>query len=296
MMTKSYIDLHMHSMYSDDGEYTPTQLVDMCHEAGVKIMAIADHNWVKANEEAKKHADELGMTYIPAIEIDCTYKGVNLHVLGYGIDNQEVFNQLGEDIEKQEIACSMKKLELTNALGFDLKKEQLDALSTNGVYTGEMFGEALLNDSRYEDHELLKPYRQGGERSDNPYVNFYWDYYAQGKPCYTEIHFPTLEETIQLIHQHGGVALLAHPGNNLKGQFELFDEMVALGLDGVECFSSYHTTETNEYFYNKAKELNVLYTCGSDFHGKTKPSIHLGENGCLNPQEIEDCLKAHHLI
>lgn len=296
MMTKSYIDLHMHSMYSDDGEYTPTQLVDMCHETGVKIMAIADHNWVKANEEAKKHADELGMTYIPAIEIDCTYKGVNLHVLGYGIDNQEVFNQLGEDIEKQEIACSMKKLELTNALGFDLKKEQLDALSTNGVYTGEMFGEALLNDSRYEDHELLKPYRQGGERSDNPYVNFYWDYYAQGKPCYTEIHFPTLEETIQLIHQHGGVALLAHPGNNLKGQFELFDEMVALGLDGVECFSSYHTTETNEYFYNKAKELNVLYTCGSDFHGKTKPSIHLGENGCLNPQEIEDCLKAHHLI
>lgn len=296
MMTKSYIDLHMHSMYSDDGEYTPTQLVDMCHEAGVKIMAIADHNWVKANEEAKKHADELGMAYIPAIEIDCTYKGVNLHVLGYGIDNQEVFNQLGEDIEKQEIACSMKKLELTNALGFDLKKEQLDALSTNGVYTGEMFGEALLNDSRYEDHELLKPYRQGGERSDNPYVNFYWDYYAQGKPCYTEIHFPTLEETIQLIHQHGGVALLAHPGNNLKGQFELFDEMVALGLDGVECFSSYHTSETNEYFYNKAKELNVLYTCGSDFHGKTKPSIHLGENGCLNPQEIEDCLKAHHLI
>ncbi|OUQ29647.1 phosphatase [Massilimicrobiota sp. An134] len=295
-MTKSYIDLHMHSMYSDDGEYTPTQLVDMCHEAGVKIIAIADHNWVKANEEAKKHADELGMTYIPAIEIDCTYKGVNLHVLGYGIDNQEVFNQLGEDIEKQEIACSMKKLELTNALGFDLKKEQLDALSTNGVYTGEMFGEALLNDSRYDDHELLKPYRQGGERSDNPYVNFYWDYYAQGKPCYTEIHFPTLEETIQLIHQHGGVALLAHPGNNLKGQFELFDEMVALGLDGVECFSSYHTTETNEYFYNKAKELNVLYTCGSDFHGKTKPSIHLGENGCLNPQEMEDCLKAHHLI
>lgn len=296
MMTKSYIDLHMHSMYSDDGEYTPTQLVDMCHEAGVKIMAIADHNWVKANEEAKKHADELGMTYIPAIEIDCTYKGVNLHVLGYGIDNQEVFNQLGEDIEKQEIACSMKKLELMNALGFDLKKEQLDALSTNGVYTGEMFGETLLNDSRYDDHELLKPYRQGGERSDNPYVNFYWDYYAQGKPCYTEIHFPTLEETIQLIHQHGGVALLAHPGNNLKGQFELFDEMVALGLDGVECFSSYHTTETNEYFYNKAKELNVLYTCGSDFHGKTKPSIHLGENGCLNPQEMEDCLKAHHLI
>ena len=101
---------------------------------------------------------------------------------------------------------------------------------------------------------------------------------------------------LYIIHQHGGVALLAHPGNNLKGQFELFDEMVALGLDGVECFSSYHTTETNEYFYNKAKELNVLYTCGSDFHGKTKPSIHLGENGCPQPYEIEQLLRTYQLI
>ena len=73
-MDKSYIDLHMHSMYSDDGEFTPTQLVDMCHEAGVRIMAIADHNFVKANQEAKQRCDELNMEYIPAIEIDCTYK------------------------------------------------------------------------------------------------------------------------------------------------------------------------------------------------------------------------------
>ena len=98
-MNKSYIDLHMHSLYSDDGEFTPTQLVEMCHEAGVKIMAIADHNWVKAIDEAKKKAEELKIKYIPAIEIDCTYKEINLHVLGYGIDcTNPAFNQLGEDI------------------------------------------------------------------------------------------------------------------------------------------------------------------------------------------------------
>ena len=62
---------------------------------------------------------------------------------------------MGKDILKQELNCSLKKLELTNQLGFDLKKEQLDALSSNGVYTGEMFGEALLKDERYVDHELL---------------------------------------------------------------------------------------------------------------------------------------------
>lgn len=292
----SYIDLHMHSMYSDDGEFTPTQLVDMCHDAGVKIMAIADHNWIKANKEAANRCKELGMIYIPAIEIDCTYKGINLHVVGYGIDGSEVFNKLGESIETQEQTCSLKKLELTNKLGFELTKDQLDALSTNGVYTGEMFAEALLKDPRYNDSDLLEPYREGGDRSDNPYVNFYWDYYAQGKPCYTEIKFPTLEETIKLIKEHGGISVLAHPGNNLKGQFEVFDEMIKLGLDGVECFSSYHPEEVNKYFYNKAKELNVLYTCGSDFHGKTKPAIHLGGNGCDVPEEVEDNLKKYGLI
>lgn len=296
-MKKSYVDLHMHSMYSDDGEFTLIKLVDMCHEVGVRIMSIADHNYVKAIDEASQRAKELNMKYIPAIEIDCTYKGINLHVVGYGIDYKKpIFNQLGDKVMEQELKCSAKKLELTNALGFELKKEQLDALSLNGVYTGEMFAEALLNDSRYNDHELLKPYREGGARSDNPYVNFYWDYYAQGKPCYTEVKFPSLEETIKIINDNGGVAVLAHPGNNLKGQFEIFDEMVKVGIQGVECFSNYHSKEVNEYFYNKAKELDILYTCGSDFHGKTKPAIVLGENGCFCPQNVEKLLKDYHLI
>lgn len=296
-MKKSYVDLHMHSLYSDDGEFTPTQLVDMCHDAGVKIMAIADHNWVKAIDEASQHANELGIKYIPAIEIDCTYQGINLHVVGYGIDHTNpAFNQLGQDILDQELMCSAKKIELTNALGFELDKSQLDELSENGVYTGEMFAEALLKDPRYADHELLKPYRKGGSRSDNPFVNFYWDYYAQGKPCYTEVKFPSLEKTIKMINDNGGVAVLAHPGNNLKGRFEIFDEMVKAGLQGVECFSSYHQDEVNEYFYNKAKELDILYTCGSDFHGKTKPAIELGGNGCPNSQEIEENLKKYKLI
>lgn len=291
MVMKSYIDLHMHSNYSDDGEYSPSQLVEMCYQEGIRIMAIADHNWLKGVKEAKNRAKELGIRCIGAIEIDCTYKGINLHVLGYGIKEDEVFNQLGEDILKQELASSMLKLDLTNKLGFELTKEQLDSVSSNGVYTGEMFAEVLLDDSRYLSCDLLKPYRKGGSRSDNPYVNFYWDYYAQGKPCYSEVKFPELTKIIDLIHSFGGKAILAHPGNNLKDKYYLFDEMVELGLDGVECFSSYHSQDINDYFYHKVKELKVMYTCGSDFHGKTKPSIYLGENGCNNPEEIEIFLK-----
>ena len=191
----------------------------------------------------------------------------------------------------------MKKLELTNQLGFKVTKKDLDQLSSNGVYTGEMFGEVLLGKEEYKDHELLKPYRDGGDRSDNPYVNFYWDFYAQGKPCYTEIVYPSLKETITLIHKHGGKAVLAHPGNNLKGKFEIFDEMMKLGYDGVECFSNYHTSDTVEYFFNKGKEYGIMTTCGSDFHGKTKPAIDLGECRCPYDEEfIEEVLIYNGLI
>lgn len=295
---KNYIDLHMHSYYSDDGEYTPSQLVEMCHKKGIKIMAIADHNSIKAIDEAMLKANELGMKYIPAVEIDCTFEKINLHVVGYGIDYHHAdFLALEENVLKQELESSMKKIELTRALGFDVTKEDLNQLSDNGVYTGEMFAEVLLNKEEYKDNELLKPYRPGGERSDNPYVNFYWDYYAQGKPCYTEIVYPSLQETIELIHRHGGKAVLAHPGNNLKGKFEVFDEMMKLGYDGVECFSNYHSVETVDYFYKKGQEYKIMMTCGSDFHGKTKPAIELGECRCPYDEEfIEDMLKNNGLI
>jgi len=285
-MLNKFIDLHMHSYYSDDGELSPSELVKICYDKGITIMAIADHNSVKAVEEARKEAFKYNIHYINAIEIDCTYKGINLHVLGYGIDyKNDIFSNHEENILRQEKECSAKKLELTNSLGFNLKKEQLDELSKNGVYTGEMFAEILLNDSRYKEHELLQPYRPGGNRSDNPYVNFYWDIYSQGKVCYTEIIYPSLNNTIRMISENGGIAVLAHPGNNLKGNFELFDEMIDAGIQGAEAFSSYHDTETAEYFLKKGREHNLLITCGSDFHGKTKPAIKLGETMCM----IDEC-------
>ncbi len=291
-----FIDLHMHSYYSDDGEYTPCQLVEMAHQKGIKIMAIADHNYVKANQEALKEANKYSMSYIPAIEIDCTFKDIDLHVLGYGISSSQ-FNELGDAILNQELQASEKKIQLVEQLGFQVNRDKLSELTNTGVYTGEMFGELLLNDERYHDHELLKPYRQGGSRSDNPYVNFYWDYFSQGRPCYVPIVFPSLNKVIDLIHHDGGIAVLAHPGQNLKGRFEVFDDMIKLGIDGVEAFSSYHNQETNDYFYRKAIKNHLMYTCGSDFHGKTKPSIKLGQMGCfIDEHEIEEQLKKYNLI
>ena len=83
-----------------------------------------------------------------------------------------------------------------------------------------------------------------------------------------------------MIKDNGGKAVLAHPANNLKNRFNLFNEIVTLGIDGVEAFCSYHDISSSDYFYREALKHSLIITCGSDFHGKTKPSVRLGESGC----------------
>ncbi len=112
-------------------------------------------------------------------------------------------------------------------------------------------------------------------------MNFYWDFYAQGKPCYAPMEYPALREAVDRIHQSGGKAVLAHPGVNLKGKEDLLDSLLTEGLDGLETFSSYHRPEQAVFYYDKAKDCGLFATCGSDFHGKTKPAVKLGGYGRL---------------
>jgi len=280
------VDLHMHTAYSDDGEFTPAELVLQCKKAGLRIIAFTDHNCVKANAEAQKEAELLNILYIPAVEIDCNYNGTNLHILGYQIDDtNDGFERIEQNILQQELTASKERLNLTKQLGFYVTEDELNALSngeiSGNVWTGEMFAEILLNKPEYQDSELLHPYRSGGLRSDNPYVNFYWDYYSQGKPCYVKIKFPDLDETVSIIRRSGGKAVLAHPGINLKENFSLLYNIIACGIDGIEAFSSYHDESSSRYFYDMARKNALMVTCGSDYHGKTKPSVRLGSTGCF---------------
>ena len=105
------MDLHMHSYYSDDGEFSPGELVRQCGMNGIRIMSIADHNSVRANEAGRQAALRAGITYVSGIEIDCTFRGVNLHVLGYGIDDtSHDFTCIEDNIRSQAAAASSQML------------------------------------------------------------------------------------------------------------------------------------------------------------------------------------------
>lgn len=282
----SYIDLHMHSNYSDDGEFSPKKIVELCLEKGVKYFAIADHNSTKGVAEAKEYCDDKDITIIPAIELDCTIDGVNLHLLGYNVDyKSDDFERIEENIIAQEQVASKERMRLVRALGINFEDSVIDSLSKNGVVNGEMIAEAAMLFDKNKENKLLKPYYEGGLRSDNPYVNFYWDYCSQGKPAYAEVKFISLQEAIKVVEDNGGIPVLAHPGNNVKENKDLLEKIIKDGVKGLEVYSSYHNEKQTAFYKDFAINNNLIMTCGSDFHGKTKPSISIGGISCEDNEE-----------
>ncbi len=278
------IDLHMHSRYSNDGEFAPSALVETCAERGIDTMSVTDHNCVRACAEAMSAAVKCGIVCLPGTEIDCTYSGVHFHLLGYGIDCASPdFDKIENAVRAQGAAASLQMLEKTRAMGFRIDEAQMQELARDSywpeTWTGELFAEVLLSRPDDADHPLLMPYRAGGERGDNPQANFYWDFYAQGKPCYAEMRYPAMEEVIDLIHRNGGAAVLAHPLVNINGNRDLLDGVIGLGIDGIEAYSSYHSPAQTAGLAMEAKRRGLFFTCGSDYHGRTKPSVFPGEHG-----------------
>lgn len=288
------VDLHMHSCCSTDGEKTPEELVALSAKAGMDWIAVADHNRADGVAAAVRAGDATGVRVIPCIELDCAFQGRKLHILAYFIDHTDPrYAAVWADIEDKEIKASNKRMELVHAQGVHFDRDVAMAKSIGGIVTAELIAEIALDDPCNARNDQLAPYRKGGARSDNPYVNFYWDFCSQGKPGYVAISFMTLEEGLLLIQQTGGVPVLAHPGQTLRNHPQLFPDIVRAGISGVEAYSSYHSTDGCRHWAELAEHHNLAITCGSDFHGKTKPAIAIGSHGCsLDGEEIVAKLRA----
>lgn len=268
-------DLHMHSSYSNDGELSVAQLIKRCTEKGANFFSITDHNSARANKEAIELVSHTGLDYIPGIEIDCIYKGINLHVLGYKIDWKNItFLELEEDVSSKVMQSFDQMIDNIRSIGFKIdKKAVLD--TANGILpSAELIAEVMLSDRKYYT-SLLDAYLPGGERGDMPYINFYLDYFAQGKHAFVPVDYISFDEAINLIRATGGIPIVAHPGLNLKGCEDIASELLDKGAEGLEVFNNYHTDEQVKYFSDLVKETGKLMTCGSDFHGKTKPLIEI---------------------
>lgn len=280
----SKIDLHIHTSYSDDGEFLPLEIVAQCKNLGMELIAVTDHNSVRGVPQALTAAQ--GLRIVSGVELDCTCFNRNFHLLGYCFDSsRREFTEIEQDIFQQEQAAAGEKIRLfEKATGISIQESELTA--PNGIVTGEMIAEQVLTRQSVEKFPQLRPYLPGGEKSDMPNVRFYWDFFSEGKPAYVPIRYLSLSDAVRLIHSAGGIAVLAHPGQNLASNRDLLPSIISQGIDGIETFSSYHSKEDAEYYLEAAEKHRLLVTCGSDFHGRHKPNIQLGGHGALWRDEV----------
>ena len=256
------IDLHMHSTGSD-GQYAPAELMKKAKAGGLTAVALTDHDSSSGLIEAGEIAAALGLEFFPGIEISCKYAG-EMHMLGYGI------RPMSEAIQK---ACA-KFVELR-----ELRARKIIAyLASKGV------GISLADVRRKAGGQILgRPHfaqvmlEQGYVRT----IREAFDRYL-ATPEFDKIERPkpAPEAGIKIIHDGGGVAVLAHPkslklaGDALERQVRT---LVDAGLDGIETYYGAHTPEQIAEYHALALKYHLLETAGSDFHGeKVKPEISLG--------------------
>ena len=122
-----------------------------------------------------------------------------------------------------------------------------------------------------------------------PYINFYLDYFAQGKPAFVPIQYMSFRHAVEMIKDNGGIPIVAHPGLNLKGREQIAEKLLDNGAKGLEVFNNYHQSNQISYFASLVQRQKAIMTCGSDFHGKTKPLINIGQFNFEG--QFEDYLK-----
>lgn len=267
------IDLHTHSTASD-GSYKPAELIDYAKSLGLNAIALTDHDTSEGNFEASAQAEKIGITFIPGIEISADYGKGNIHILGYFIDPADKKLRVTlKELVDYRIDRNHKIVAKFRELGFDIVYSEVEALAGSEVVGRPHFAKLLI-DKGYASTTQ--------EVFDN--------YLASGKAAYFPKKRLTPQDSIELIRNAGGFPVLAHPGQykfpDEKTLRNTLEELISLGLKGLEVFYSDHTPEQTALYIRLANEYGLTVTGGSDFHGSMKPAIKLGlGRGLLN---IED--------
>ena len=276
------IDLHVHTNKSD-GQHSPGEVVAMAAGRGISVLAIADHDTVAGLAEGGAAAAELGIGFVPAVEISVEGNR-ELHILGYYVDYADAsLLELCENFIRSRAQREGRIFEYLRSRGVDLTEEQVKRHVTQETAGRPHFARAMV---------------EAGYASS---VQDAFDRFL-GTPEFdaVEREKPSAGDGIGAIVRAGGVPVLAHPALlKLDGERlgALVSELKGYGLAGVECYYSTNTEGQTEEYLGVARKHGLIVTCGSDFHGEqVKPGIALGDGsrglGGLVEREILEALKS----
>jgi len=263
------VDLHTHSNISD-GTLTPELLVQAAIEKGIHTLALTDHDTMDGLKIAEQVAKNQPIQIISGVEISsqwsrpATQKSYGVHIVALNIKNPEPLQVLLEEqkkirAERAKQICDL----LTPLIGFDIYADVI----------AKVDGEA----DRITRTHIAKTLVEKGVVA-RPQQAFD-KYIKEGKKAYVKFDGLGLEETIKIIHESQGFAVLAHPtrydlsATNIRYLIEIFAQF---GGDAVELPPYIEAASTRQMVDRMIEQFNLKVSVGSDFHGDNMPWIKLG--------------------
>jgi predicted metal-dependent phosphoesterase TrpH len=257
----SGVDLHTHTTASD-GTYTPAELVGEAVRRGVRVLAVTDHDSVEAVAPARAAArDHPLLEIVPGIEINTDDPGGEIHILGYFLDHDAAWlRDLLREFREERAARVHRIVERLTALGHPIDAEEVFALVQEGSAGRPHVAQIMVR------RGYVGTVREAFDR-----------FLATGKPGYVPHRKVSSREACEIIRRAGGLAVVAHPAFHDDPEAMVRALAATRLLDGVECYYAEHSAEQTARFLGLCRELDLLPTGGSDFHGPRVRAATLGQ-------------------
>ena len=280
------VDLHTHSAASD-GSLSPSDLIAKAEKLGLSALALTDHDTIGGLDDAARTARERGIGFIPGIELEITrdpgiYRNPEgeFHLLGLGLLKPTLgFTRAVEGLARRREERNLEILDRMNKAGIPASYDEIVSMgdNTGGDNTG-------VNDVKgnMAQHSIGRPHfaaflvKKKIVRNRQQAFN---RYLARGKPFYIPKVGMEFENAVELIHQSGGIAVLAHPMSLYIAWGRLPDlikDLKQKGLDGLEAWHPAAKASACKRLEELGRKLALIITAGSDFHGEARPDRKLG--------------------
>ncbi|WCM56321.1 PHP domain-containing protein [Microbacterium sp. EF45047] len=256
-------DLHLHSNHSD-GTESPGRVVRQAHAHGIRTLALTDHDRTTGWAEAGAVAAELGMTFLPGMELSAKHEWRSVHVLGYLFDPEDADLRAETERIRDDRIGRAERMVRNISRDYDLSWEDVLAHTTGDATVGRPhIADALVT------RGIVRDRTEAFDGILHPREGYYEPHYA-----------PDPLTAVRLITDAGGVAIIAHPvtaGRDRMLPPEVIERLIAAGLAGFEIDHRENTEDGKRILRRIAADHDLIVTGSSDYHGTGKPN-RPGEN------------------